>query len=346
MTRLMALLAAALVMVSGCTPTSLAQGIEEEAATPPPPPRLWMDVSMGAELLEWFNETAHPVDIARVDHVSQIDLLDNVEVGRRLVVFKNVADAEQLVPRLSDKMDVVGYNLEHGPTNRPDEQADPVGSVQRMRALADEYGLDLALGPDRAFALSDGVAMAPFVDMFVLQVQRAQTEPRVVRDFVLPLAAQLRAANPDLEISVQVRTEGDPAAIADLVLSMQDSLDGVSILTNGESTEIAEALVAELRPPAVEPPAPSPLPSPSPQEPTPMRNEVQPAALPTVTVAPKRTMFATPSPAISAAPAGNARSNRDPVRLLLLGGAVTLGVLITGLLATVAIYGFHKIRPR
>ena len=129
---------------------------------------------------------------------------------------------KHLLPRLADKMDIIGYNLEHGPANRPDERADPVGSVRRMREpWRTSMGKQLALGPDRTFALSDGVAMAPYVDMFVLQVQRAQTEPDVVLDFVVPLAAQLRAVNPDIEISVQVRTEGDPVAIADLVKSME-----------------------------------------------------------------------------------------------------------------------------
>jgi hypothetical protein len=68
-----------------------------------------------------------------------------------------------------------------------------------------------------------------------------------VYDFVLPLTKQLHEANPDLEISVQVRTEGDVDAIADLIESMRGSLDGVSILTSPDTVETAEALVTELR---------------------------------------------------------------------------------------------------
>ena len=66
----------------------------------------------------------------------------------------------------------------------------------------------------------------------------------------MPLVQELRRANPDVQISVQVRTEGDVTAIADLIESLESSLDGVSILTSEETVEIAEALVAELRPPA------------------------------------------------------------------------------------------------
>jgi hypothetical protein len=208
---------------------------------------MWLDVSLGGPLIDWFNSVARPEDIARVENVSQLNLLDNITIGRKLVVFKSAAEAERLLPEIADRVDILGYNLEHGPANPADEQSDPVRSVQRMRALADQYGLMLAIGPDHDFALSHGAAVAPFVDIFVLQVQRVQTRPQTVLDFVLPLVPELRAANPDLQISIQVRTEGDVAAIADLVESLKEDLNGVSILTSPETTTVAEALVTELR---------------------------------------------------------------------------------------------------
>ena len=208
---------------------------------------LWLDVSLGPPLVDWFNGVARPTDIARLDNTTQLDLFDRITVGRKLLVFKSVAEAERLLPNIADQVDIIGYNLEHNPASPPDEQADPVPSVQRMRALADEYGLALAFGPDHDFALSDGVAIAPFVDIFVLQVQRVQTQPQRVYDFVRPLIPQLRAANPELQISIQVRTEGDVVAIADLVVALQDDLDGVSILTSPTTVPVAENLVEELR---------------------------------------------------------------------------------------------------
>lgn len=208
---------------------------------------MWLDVSLGEPLVEWFNSVARPNDIARVENISQLGLLDNVTAGRKLVVFKSAAEAEHQVPDIADKIDIIGYNLEHGPANPTNEQADPVQWAQRMRALADKYNLKLAFGPDHDFALSHGAAVAPYVDIFVLQVQRVQTQPRTVQDFVLPLVPKLRLANPNLQISIQVRTEGDVVAIADLVESLKDELDGVSILTSPETVPVAEALVKELR---------------------------------------------------------------------------------------------------
>jgi hypothetical protein len=208
---------------------------------------LWLDIGLGPPLVDWFNRVARPDDIARADHISEINLPDEITTGRKLVVFKSAAEAEQAVPEIADRIDILGYNLEHGPATPPDEQADPVGSVKRMHDLARQYGLTLALGPDHSFALSDGVEMAPHVDIFVLQVQRAQTDPATALDFVQPLIPELRQANPDLQISVQVRTEGDVVAIVDLIDCIKEGLDGVSILTSPDTVDIAEALVDELR---------------------------------------------------------------------------------------------------
>lgn len=234
-----------ILLLSGCVATSLAHAAPSRRIDSVSD--LWLDISLGPPLVDWFNRVARPDDIARVDHVKQIGLLDEITVGHKLVVFKSVAEAERFVPTIADRIDIIGYNLEQGPLNPSAEQADPVGSVKRMHDLAQQYGLKLAFGPDRRFALSDGVAVAPYVDIFVLQVQRVQTEPATVLDFALPLIRKLRQANPDLSVSVQVRTEGDVVAIVDLIDSMRDNLDGVSILTSPETVDIAEALVAELR---------------------------------------------------------------------------------------------------
>ena len=229
------------------------------AKSPPPMNsvgELWLDVRvLNQPLAQVFKRLARPDDIARVEHVEDLPLLHDVAVGRKLVVFKSAAEAERFMPHIADEVDIIGYNLEHGPANPRDEQASPVESARRMRALADEYGLQLAFGPDRRFALSHGPEIAPYVDIFVLQVQLVQRQPRRVYDFVLPLIPQLRQANPNLEISVQIRTEGDSQedllAIVDLVDSIRDqenrlSLDGVSVLTSRETIDNAEILIQEL----------------------------------------------------------------------------------------------------
>jgi hypothetical protein len=117
-----------------------------------------------------------------------------------------------------------------------------------MRELSDRYDLQLAFGPDHDFALSHGVDIAPLVDIFVLQIQRQQTSPRTVAGFVEPLVPELKEANPDLEVSVQVRTEGEIEAIVTLVESLDAELDGLSILTSPETADVAEEWMRVLRP--------------------------------------------------------------------------------------------------
>jgi hypothetical protein len=233
------------LFVTGVLPTTLAQ------AAPPTQSEsvrdLWLDVSLGPPLVDWFNRVARPDDIARVENFRQMDILDDVTAGRKLVVFKSITEAERVVPRIADEIDIIGYNLENGQGYSPEERADALASVKQMHDLARQYDLLLAFGPDHNLALSEGVAVASYVDLFILQVQRVQTEPETVFEFVLPLIPELRKANPDLEVSVQVRTEGDVIELVDLIDAMNDQLDGVSILTSPETVNTAEALVTELQ---------------------------------------------------------------------------------------------------
>lgn len=208
---------------------------------------LWIDLSLGPPLVELFNEKAQANDVARVEHISQLDLLKEVTTGQKLVVFKSADDAIRLLPHMHEEIDIVGYNLEHGPANPINEQENPVESIKRLREVADEYDLEVALGPDHDFALSHAAAMAPYADYIILQIQKVQTEPDTVYDFVLPVLEEVRRANPDIKASVQIRTEGDIDELLQMLEPLHDELDGISILTSDETVSIAQELVSELR---------------------------------------------------------------------------------------------------
>lgn len=214
---------------------------------------LWIDLSIGLPLLDLFNQSAQSSDIARVEHISQLAMLEEITTGQKLVVFKSADDAIRLLPHIHNEFDIIGYNLEHGPANPIYEQEDPVGSIRRLREAADEYGLQVALGPDHNFAISDAAAMAPYTDYLILQVQKVQTEPETVYDFVLPIIEEARKANPDLEISVQIRTEGDVDDLLEMLRPLQNKIDGISILTSEETVEVSEKLMGKLRGVSVEP---------------------------------------------------------------------------------------------
>ncbi len=225
-------------------------------------PDLWVDLSMGTPLVDLFNERAHADDIARVEHISQLDLLENVTAGKKLVVFKSAADAIRLLPHIHESIDIVGYNLEHGPANPIFEQENPVESIKQLREVTDQYDLELALGPDSRFAESDGAEMAPYADYFIFQVQKVQTEPETVYDFVEPLLGDIRRVNPDIEVSLQIRTEGDVDQLMDLLAPLAGEIQGISVLTSEETLSVTEEIMETLRPQVNETP-----PEPEPQDP-------------------------------------------------------------------------------
>lgn len=122
---------------------------------------LWIDVLMGQPLVGWFNEIARPDDIARVEYWEP-HLLPEIVAGQRLMVFKSIGSAEDFLESSAAGIEIVGYNIERlSPNTPPDEKEDPVGSVRRMRELADRYSKRLALGPDQSLTASHGVEMAP-----------------------------------------------------------------------------------------------------------------------------------------------------------------------------------------
>lgn len=231
-------------------------------------------------------------------------------------------------------MEIVGYNLEHGLGNLPQEQADPVGSVRRMRALADRYQLALAFGPDRRFALDIGADAAPYVDLFILQVQRVQTDAQTVREFVEPLVTTLRRANPRLEVGVQFAVEGDATAIRSLVESLAASLDGVSLLTDHESTEKVEAVIRELRP--------SPEPLPDLATPVPAATSAQPAGaeLPRSSAAerPSIAPSAPTPPPTTPTPGAQAVSPVAPAKPWVWLAVGLLTIVVVGVVITSAIH--------
>jgi DNA-binding transcriptional LysR family regulator len=207
--------------------------------------------------------------------------------------------------------------------------------------LADQYGKELAFGPDHNFAQEYGPAVAPYVDIFVLQVQRVQTEPQTVRQFVVPLVAELRRANPELEISVQLRTEGDTKALADLLLSLDGAVDGVSILTNDDTAAVADQLLAELRTPVAELPTPRPEGS----RPAPTQNEAQAAVVETPTPATRRSGAATPQP-VSGATALPSEPGMPARTLLLVSSLTVMGIILGGVVTTVLLYTVKRGKRR
>jgi hypothetical protein len=273
------------------------------------PREMRFGVRINSNTLAWFNQVARPIDVAAV-HSRDVGMLDQITAGRKQVLFASVAEAERMVPALASKINVIAYDLEHWPATPADEQADPVGAVERLRTLADKYGLAVALGPDRRFTAEYGAQMAPYVDEYTLQVQRLQADPQTLLSFATPLIQELRRANPQVKIVIQLRTEGTVDDLLAVVATLRQDIDGVSILTNPATLPVAQEFVRRLQATGNSTPALSP--------------EASPTAMP-----PEGTPTAV-EPPVTAQPRTGARATSgEPVRLATPDASATHPVQVT-----------------
>lgn len=188
------------------------------------------------EMAQYFQQHAGPDDIARVDHPNDIGLISGISVGKKMVILKSAAQIQQFMASSANALDIIGYNLEPGQTHDANELANPVAAAQAVRSIADRYGKLLAIGLTKSLANQYAVAMAPYAHLWILQVQKAQNNPQEVAAWVLPMAKALKAANPSLQIFVQIRTDSDPQALRKLVDGLGTH---VSILTQRSDVQDA-----------------------------------------------------------------------------------------------------------
>lgn len=189
------------------------------------------------EMAAWFQQHAGPADIARVDHPNDIGLISGLTVGRKMAIFKSASQIAQFLSANAGAIDIIGYNLEPGQQHDPAELADPVAAARHVRAIADQYGKAVAIGLTHDLTLQYGAAMAPYADIWVLQIQRAQNDPAMAGEFVSQMLPALQRANPAIQVYVQIRTDSQPAALAQLVSGLGPV--GVSILTQRQDVQDA-----------------------------------------------------------------------------------------------------------
>lgn len=190
-----------------------------------------------SEMASYFQQHAGANDIARVDHPNDIGLISGISVGKKMVIFKSAAQIQQFLASNAGALDIVGYNLEPGQQNDPAELANPVAAAQSVKTLAQQYGKQVAIGLTHDLTLKYGAAMAPFADLWVLQIQKAQNDPAMASEFVNQMVPALTKANPAIQVFVQIRTDTSPAALVKLVNGLGPV--NVSILTQRQDVQDA-----------------------------------------------------------------------------------------------------------
>jgi hypothetical protein len=298
-----------LIALMICLGPVIAQAKSEPAAGQLSDLSITIGITSGS--IDWFNRNARPTDIAAFFGPS-VSLIDQVTAGQKIVLYPSAATAEQDVPALAGKINMIGYDIEHWPQTPQNEQVDPVSAIKRMRALADKYGLKLGVGPDRAYALQYGAQFAPYVDQFTLQLQKLQANNTALQSFATPLIDQIHQANSKVRIIVQLRTDAGVDGLIQTADSIKNQIDVVGVLYTPQTLGVVEDFVTKLRSGQ---PAPAPTSTPG--------ATVQPPAGPTSTPIPAATLqpaaTATTQPAnvtpVSATPtAGTGVATITPTR--------------------------------
>jgi len=198
-------------------------------------------VEMGitsSEMASYFQAHAGAQDIARVDHPNDVGLISGITVGHKMAIFKTASQISQFLASNANTIDIVGYNLEPGQANDANELANPVAAAQTVRAVATQYGKQVAIGLTHDLTLQYGTAMVPYADIWVLQIQKAQNDPAMAGEFVSQMVPALTKANPAIKIFVQIRTDSQPAALASLV----NGFSGVHVSILTQKSDVQDAI--------------------------------------------------------------------------------------------------------
>jgi hypothetical protein len=158
--------------------------------------------------------------------------------GQHGFEFFSLAEIKANAPKLKAKgIEVIDYDLEPGDGHSPSSDlANPVASIKAASQAAHDNGLLFRCSPARALTTTYGAQMAPYCDQYHIQAQAIQDRPSEYESYVEGMVTKLRAANPNVQISVQVSTQREAASGMTLLETMKtdfarvaDKVDGVSV---------------------------------------------------------------------------------------------------------------------
>jgi len=153
------------------------------------------------------------------------------------------------------RYEALSYGLETSRTTPEEEWQDLIGSTEEARAIADEFGKLLVMGPGFRLMSQNWhmyPAMAALADIWVLQTQRLQVNPpgSEYRQEVQRIVNQIRTGNPDIWIWAQITLPPDREPDADEWLayhnSIADLVEGTYLGVYTWSSEDPDLLVATI----------------------------------------------------------------------------------------------------
>ncbi len=241
MTRSLATLCTLLVVASGAT------GQDQE----PQPPKLSLRFAVREYLIETILPHVTDVDDLAVVRIENLSLLDAFEHGEKGVVHGKFGEIRESVQLLKDAGIVrVAWNLERGLSGEEaqlslDEKAE---LIREFGEFCRENGLTSVFAPVFGGAKVMGPRVAPYVDGIGIQAQNLVAQEGWEQT-VKAVIDSIRAANPNVEIIVQVSTGArnftaeSAQQVFQHVLAAAEIADRVTIFTAPKDTELlAEVL--------------------------------------------------------------------------------------------------------
>ena len=149
-----------------------------------------------------------------------------------------LAQKAQRAQDLGIEYEALAYGLETGKSTPDEEWQDLVGSTAKARALADQYGKLLVMGP--GFKLMSAnedkyAGMSALADIWVFQTQQLQKNPpgEAYRQAAQQVIGLIREGNPDIPIWTQITLPPDREPDAEEWLAyrqqIQDLVNGTYV---------------------------------------------------------------------------------------------------------------------
>jgi hypothetical protein len=129
--------------------------------------------------------------------------------------------------------DFIEFNLERGKS--PESDSNNVVSAMKTAAeAAHAHGLKFRAIPSRGYTTDYGSQIAPYVDYYHIQAQTLQDDGvQAYSDYVHTQVAELKSANPNLIITVQVSLRQGNAPGLSQLETMQQCVDSVMDVADG-----------------------------------------------------------------------------------------------------------------
>ncbi len=125
-------------------------------------------------------------------------------------------------------VDIISYDLEKEYSPNSDLQ-NPLASVKAASEVVHQNKMKFMITPSINLTTHYGTQFAPFVDMYNIQAQSLQSKPYEYRYYVDQIVKELRLANPEMAISVQVSTtRGTLESMKKSFWLVADIVDGTS----------------------------------------------------------------------------------------------------------------------